>query len=182
MNKAHVALETIWSHSSYSKLKLFLKQTEPDVVHFHNIFPLISPSAYYACQDIGIPVIQTLDNQRLICPAASFYRDGKLCIDCMNKTPPWPGILHACYHDSHLHSAIVASMLTVHRWLRTWQTKIDVFLCSTKFYRDLFESAGLPAGKIVVMPHFVEPKSQPDYDEKTGDYVVFIGRLIPKRG
>src|SRR5574341_591356 len=145
MSKAVVALQTIWSHSSYQKLKRFLENTKPDLVHFHNTFPLISPSAYYACHDLRIPVVQTLDNQRLICPAASFYRDGKLCVDCLGKTPPWPGVLHACYHDSHLHTAVVASMLTIHRWIRTWQTKVDAFLCSTRFYLDLFERAGLPS-------------------------------------
>src|SRR5688572_16870563 len=97
MNKAVVALQTVWSHSSYQKLKDFLKHAKPQVVHFHNTFPLISPAAYYACQDLHIPVVQTLDNQRLICPAASFYRDGHLCLDCLGKTPPWPGVLHACY-------------------------------------------------------------------------------------
>jgi len=182
MNKASVALKTIWSHSTYHKLKEFLGATKPAVVHFHNTFPLISPSAYYACQDLGIPVVQTLDNQRLMCPAASFYRDGKLCLDCLGKAFPWPGILHACYHDSHLHTAVVASMLTVHRWMRTWQAKVDIFLCSTNFYRDLFVRAGLPSAKIVVMPHFVQEEFASDPAKKTADYAVFVGRLDPEKG
>ena len=182
MNQASVALQTLWSYSSYQKLKRFLRETKPDVAHFHNTFPLISPSAYYACQELSIPVIQTLDNQRLICPASSFYREGKLCLDCLGKTPPLPGVLHACYHDSHLHTAVVASMLTLHRWLGTWQTKIDTFLCSTNFYRDLFAQAGFPFDKIVVMPHFVQQQSQPVSGKKPGDYALFVGRLDPEKG
>lgn len=182
MNKAKVVLQTLWSTPSYRKLKSFIQETKPQIVHFHNTFPLISPSAYYACQDLGIPVVQTLDNQRLMCPAASFYRAGKLCTDCLGRTPPWPGVLYACYHDSHLHSAVVASMLTLHRWLRTWQTKVDVFLCSTNFYRDLFVQAGLPSEKIVVMPHFVQEQHQSDSDRYIGDYVLFVGRLDPEKG
>lgn len=182
MNKASVALQTIWSRSSNLKLKRFLRETEPEVVHFHNTFPLISPSVYYACQELGLPVVQTLDNQRLICPAASFYRDGRLCLDCFGRTPPWPGVLHACYHDSRLHTAVVTSMLTIHRWLQTWQRKVDVFLCSTHFYRDLFVQAGLPSEKIVVMPHFVQPQPQPVFDKPPGDYALFVGRLDPEKG
>lgn len=182
MNNVSVGLQTLWSNSSYQKLKGFLGETKPDVVHFHNIFPLISPSAYYACQELNIPVVQTLDNQRLICPASSFYREGKLCLDCLGKTPPWPGVLHACYHDSRLHTAVVASMLTLHRWLGTWQTKIDIFLCSTNFYRDLFVQAGFPSDKIVVMPHFVQHPSIPDAVKKTKDYALFVGRLDPEKG
>ncbi len=182
MNQASVALQTLWSYSSHQKLKRFLGETKPDVVHFHNTFPLISPSAYYACQELNIPVVQTLDNQRLICPASSFYREGKLCLDCLGKTPPYPGVLHACYHDSRLHTAVVASMLTLHRWLGTWQTKVDSFLCSTNFYRDLFVQAGFPSDKIVVMPHFVQQKPQSDFVKKTGDYALFVGRLDPEKG
>jgi glycosyltransferase involved in cell wall biosynthesis len=182
MNKASVALQTVWSNSSYLKLKLFLQERRPQIVHFHNTFPLISPVAYYACQELNIPVVQTLDNQRLICPAASFYRDGKLCVDCLGKTPPWPGVLYACYHQSRVHTAIVASMLTFHRLIRTWQRKVDIFLCSTKFYRDLFVEAGLPASKIVVMPHFVWDEPQSHFMEGTGDYALFVGRLDPEKG
>jgi len=182
MNKVSVALNTIWSRSTYHKLKEFVGAAKPAVVHFHNTFPLISPSAYYACQDLGIPVVQTLDNQRLMCPAASFYRDGKLCLDCLGKAFPWPGILHACYHDSHLHTAVVSSMLSIHRLMRTWQEKVDFFLCSTNFYRDLFVQAGLPSAKIVVMPHFVQEEFRAALSKKTGNYAVFIGRLDPEKG
>lgn len=182
MNHASVALQAIWSQPSYRKLKHFLRETKPDIVHFHNTFPLISPSAYYVCQELGIPVVQTLDNQRLMCPAATFYRKEKLCLDCLGKTPPWPGVLHACYHNSRLHTAVVASMLTFHRWMRTWQTKIDVFLCSTDFYRELFVRAGFPANKIVVMPHFIQEVPQSNLSGKSRDYVLFIGRLDPEKG
>src|SRR5687767_3058688 len=182
MNKAFVALQTVWSQLSYRKMKQFLRNTRPDVVHFHNTCPLISPSAYYACQDLGIPVVQTLDNQRLICPATSFYRDGKLCLDCLGKTPPWPGILHACYHNSRLHTAVVSSMLTVHRLMGTWQSKVDLFLCSTNFYRDLFVQAGLPSAKIMVMPHFVQDEFGNEATKSSEDYAVFVGRLDPEKG
>jgi len=182
LNQVSVALQTIWSYSSYRKLKRFLQETRPDIVHFHNTFPLISPSAYYACQHLNIPVLQTLDNQRLICPAASFYRNGKLCLDCLGKTPPWPGVLHACYHHSRLHTAVVSSMLTLHRWMGTWQTKIDLFLCSTNFYGDLFIQAEFPAKKIVVMPHFVQEERPMNSSKKPGDYALFVGRLDLEKG
>jgi glycosyltransferase involved in cell wall biosynthesis len=181
LNPAAVALQTLWSRSSYHKLKRFLDETSPDLVHFHNTFPLISPSAYYACQELNLPVVQTLDNQRLICPASKFYRHGKLCLDCLGRVPAWPGVLHACYHDSRLHTAVVASMVALHHCLGTWQTKIDIFLCSTNFYRDLFVQAGFQADKIVVMPHFVQPPRS-TFIKKTGDYALFIGRLDPEKG
>jgi glycosyltransferase involved in cell wall biosynthesis len=183
MNKALVALQTLWSHSSYKAFYDFLKSHRPDVVHFHNIFPLLSPSVYYACQSMGVPVVQTLDNQRLMCPAANFYREGNLCLDCLGKTPPWASVLHACYHGSRSHTAVVASMLTLHRLLGTWREKVDAFLCSTNFYRDLFAQVGLPLEKLFVVPHFVEQATVPvSGDGETRNYALFVGRLDPEKG
>ncbi len=106
MNRTSVALRTIWSSESFQKMKEVLHDWKPDIVHFHNTFPLISPSVYYACSEAGVPTVLTIHNQRLICPAASFYRDGKLCLDCLGKTPAWPGIIHGCYHGSRSHTAV----------------------------------------------------------------------------
>jgi glycosyltransferase involved in cell wall biosynthesis len=182
MSSASAALQTIWSWDSHKKIAALLAREKPDVAHFHNTFPLISPSAYYACRDAGIPVVQSLDNPRLICPAATFYRNGKLCQDCLGKTPPLPGIIHSCYHHSRVHTAVVASMLTFHRWLGTWQKLVDVYLVATQFYRQKFIEGGLPAEKIAVKPHFIYPDPGMRLSSQKGEYALFIARLDPEKG
>ena len=127
-------------------------------------------------------MIQSLDNPRLLCPSANFYRDGKLCQDCLGRTPPWPSILHACYHDSHLQTTVVASMLTFHRWRETWVRQVDCYLVATEFYRSKFIEGGLPAENIVVKPHFIYPDPGARSEEHIGEYVLFIGRLDPEKG
>src|SRR5687768_15757282 len=97
MSRLAVAAQTIWSRPARQKLLRMAHHVHPDVVHFHNSFMLVSPSAYYASQEAGVPVVQTLHNYRLVCPAATFFRDGHVCEDCLGKTPPWPGVMHACY-------------------------------------------------------------------------------------
>ncbi|MCL4530650.1 MAG: glycosyltransferase family 4 protein [Chloroflexi bacterium] len=181
-NRADIALQSIWSWDTYRKMKTVLRQERPQIAHFHNTFPLISPSAYYACHEEKIPVIQSLDNPRLLCPSANFYREGHLCQDCLGKTPPWPGVIHRCYHQSPLQTAVVASMLSLHRWLKTWQSKIDVYLVATEFYRRKFVEGGLPAHKVVVKPHFIYPDSGMLTERQPGNYALFIGRLDPEKG
>jgi glycosyltransferase involved in cell wall biosynthesis len=73
-------------------------------------------------------------------------------------------------------------MLAFHRWLGTWQTKIDVYLCSTNFYRDLFVQAGFPISKIIVMPHFVQQRNHYDIKKTQENYALFVGRLDPEKG
>jgi glycosyltransferase involved in cell wall biosynthesis len=182
MSPLAVAFQTIWSQPSYNKIYGIIKKEKPDVVHFHNTFPLISSSVYYACHARGIPVIQSLDNPRLICPAATFYRNWKLCQDCLGKTPPMPGVIHGCYHDSRLQTAVIASMLTFHRWIKTWHKMVDTYLVATEFYKLKFIEGGLPSEKIIVKPHFIQCDPGPRSPEKQGKYAIFIGRLDPEKG
>lgn len=176
-----LAVQTVWSRPSFNALSAEIRRFHPDLVHFHNIFPLISPSAYYASHALKVPVIQTLYNPRLICPAASFYRNGRLCTDCIGRFP-WPGVLHACYHHSRSETLVVVAMLASHRWLGTWAEKVSKFLVATAFYRDLFVRGGLPARKIAVKPNFV--LSDPGYERGAfdGEYALFVGRLDPEKG
>ncbi len=182
MSKFDVAAQTLWSRNSYQRISDVLAKEKPDVVHFHNTFPLISPSAYYACQAAEIPVIQSLDNPRLICPSATFFRDGHLCQECMGKTPPWPSIAYGCYHNSRFHTSVVASMLTLHRLLKTWNEKVDTYLVATEFYRQKFIESGILASKIVVKPHFISPDPGVKPNLNSGDSAIFIARLDPEKG
>jgi glycosyltransferase involved in cell wall biosynthesis len=178
--KAGLALRTIWAGDSYHHIENLLKKERPNVAHFHNTMPLISPAAYYACAAAGVPVVQTLDNLRLLCPAGTLYRDGDLCQDCVGRTVPWPAVQHGCYQGSRVRSGVVASMLVAHRLLRTWHGKIAMYLVSTEFYRRKFIEAGIPAAKIVLKPHFVD--GHPACKERMGDYALFVGRLAPEKG
>src|SRR5262245_40071540 len=125
MGRLALARRTVWNKDSYRALRDAVRAHHAEIVHFHNTFPLISPAGYKAAHDEGAAVVQTLHNYRLMCPTATFYRDGGVCEDCLGRSIPWPGIAHACYRDSRSASAVVAAMLTVHRARGTWQHAVD---------------------------------------------------------
>ncbi len=180
MRKVTLPMRVLWARDSKQDLEKLILKARPDVVHFHNTFMLISPSAYYACSEAAVPVVQTLHNYRLLCPAATFLRDGKVCEDCLGRTPPWPGVLHACYRESRLQTATTGAMLTLHRWLKTWHDKVDIYIALTEFARRKFIEGGLPEEKVVVKPNFIN--LDPGIREGNGDYAIFVGRLSPEKG
>jgi len=71
-------------------------------------------------------------------------------------------------------------MVAVHRILRTWTEKVDVYVALTDFARGKFIRAGLPAQKILVKPNFVHP--DPGIGDSRGGYAFFAGRLVPEKG
>jgi glycosyltransferase involved in cell wall biosynthesis len=180
LQKIRLASETVWAPDTYGSLRRILRDERPAIAHFHNTFPLISPAAYYACAEAGVPVVQTLHNYRLLCPSATLMRDGKVCEACLGRSVPWPGVVHACYRDSRPVTAAVAAMLAVHRTMGTWREKVDVYVALTEFARKKFVESGLPAERIVVKPNFVA--HDPGKKRRKAEYALYLGRLSEEKG
>ena len=180
IGKVRVAIRTVWSTESYQIVRQKLTENSYNIVHVQNFFPLISPSVYYAANKQGVPIVQTLHNYRLLCANSYFFRDQKVCEDCLGKIIPWPGVVHGCYRDSKLGSLVVVTMQTLHRAISTWKKMVNLYITLTDFTRQKFIQAGLPADKIVVKPNFVYP--DPGMGEGNGNYAIFIGRLSPEKG
>ncbi|HEU4481138.1 MAG TPA: glycosyltransferase family 4 protein [Actinomycetota bacterium] len=175
-----LAARTVWSRETYRDVIGLARETKVDVAHFHNTFPLLSPSGYSACRSAGIPVVQTLRNFRLFCVNGLFFRDGHVCEDCIGRTPPWPGVLHACYRSSRPQSAVIATMQTVHRGLRTWTRNVDAFIVPSHFLKTKLVEGGLPAELIEVKPNVLGVQPRP----ATGAhrYGLYVGRISPEKG
>jgi glycosyltransferase involved in cell wall biosynthesis len=188
IEKASLAPRTVWAWDSCDQIRALLRVEKPDVAHFDNTFPLISPAVYYTCREAGVAVVQTLRNYRLLCPGATFQREGRVCEDCLGRNP-WRAVWHGCYRDSRAATTAVALMLSVHRWLGTWSKMVDCYIALTEFSRAKFIEAGLPAEKIAVKPNFVysapmavnSPSSVTNHESSEG-FALFVGRLSPEKG
>ena len=179
LRRLSLAKGTIWSSDSKREFSALLQREKPDLAHVHNTFVMISPSIYSACFEANVPVVQTLHNYRLLCSSGTFFRDGEVCEECVESSL-WRGVQHACYHDSHAATAIVALMLTTHRLRGTWNREISSYIALSEFARNKFVQGGLPKDRIFVKPNFVSP----DPGARTGDgeYALFVGRLSPEKG
>lgn len=179
MGRAELALRTLWSREVWSEVLARCARNRPDVVHVHNFMPLVSPSVHWAAHRAGVPVVQTLHNFRLLCPQAMFMREGRACTECLGRWP-WRGVLHACYRESTAQSAVLASMLAVHRVAGTWQRRVSRFIALTQASRAVFVQAGLPAQRLCVKPNFVGDPGPAGTGVRRG--VLFVGRLSPEKG
>lgn len=178
LQRLEMAGKVVWNGESRRDFAARLRQFQPDLVHVHNTFMVISPSIYSACRDLGIPVVQTLHNYRLLCPSAVFFRDGKPCHDCESHLGH--SVLHGCYRDSRTATASVALMLAWHRAAGTYHQLVDRYIALTQFSRSNFLRAGFPSERMMVKPNFVDP----DPGERTteGAYALYVGRISPEKG
>jgi glycosyltransferase involved in cell wall biosynthesis len=174
------AAVTLWNRSSAADVVRMVERERPDVCHFHNTFPLISPSVFDALGRLGIPVTMTLHNYRLVCPGAVLMREGRICEECVGTTVPWRAVTNSCYRQSSAASAGVSAMLSLHHLLGTWKRKIDLYIALTEFARRKFIEGGLPAEKIAVKPNFVHP--DPGFSDDRATHALFVGRLSSEKG
>jgi glycosyltransferase involved in cell wall biosynthesis len=178
-NLIGTAVRTIWSRPLYRRIYDLVQAHRPQVVHFHNTFPLVSPAGYYAARRAGAAVVQSLHNYRLICPNGLFYRQNRPCEECLGKCGALPAIRHRCYHGI-AGSATVAAMLAWHHGVGTYRNSVDRYITMTQFSFAKFVAGGLPAEKIVIKPHFLSTDPGPGPGD--GGYAVFVGRLSAEKG
>ncbi len=180
MSRAMIARKSIWSGDTYREVRDTIRKEDVEVAHFHNTFPLVSPSAYYAAKAQHVPVVQTLHNYRLLCPGAVFHREGRVCEDCLGQRIPWHAVQHGCYRGSVAQSAGLVAMLSLHRLTGTWQKAVTLYVALTDFARSKFIEGGLPQEKIQVKPNFMA--TDPGAGDGEGRFALFVGRLTRDKG
>ncbi|MGE0143729.1 MAG: glycosyltransferase family 4 protein [Planctomycetota bacterium] len=180
MNRVQLAVSAIWSRRSRRAIAQIVRDRSIDVVHFHNIQPLVSPAAFGAARRAGAAVVATLHNYRPVCPSATLFRDGQVCTECVGRKLALPAIQHRCYRSSRASSAVVAATNAVHRALGTWQRDVDAFLALTEFQRNLL-SGVIPAEKTAIVPNFLVRSPWANL-EGTRSGVLFVGRLSEEKG
>lgn len=177
-SRLKLALDTIFSLNTYKEVKKLIDKGDIDIVHVHNTWPLISPSIYYAAKAKKVPVVQTIHNFRLLCPGATFTRNGEICEDCLSNGLG-QSLKNKCYRNSLLQTFIMNSMLIVHRVIGTYK-HVDKYIALTKFSKSKFNKLLNNESQIEVKPNFLPSISK--YSRELQNYFVYIGRLDNIKG
>lgn len=75
VGKIKLTLGMLWSMKNYRKVRQIIKRKNPDIVHVHTFFPLLSPSILYAAKKSGVKIVATLHDTRFVCPCATSLRE-----------------------------------------------------------------------------------------------------------
>jgi glycosyltransferase involved in cell wall biosynthesis len=175
--RAALAARTVASTGVAAEIRERVRRERVEIVHCHNLFPALGPAVVPAAAEAGAAVVLTLHNYRLMCLAGTFFRDGRICEDCLGRSP-WPGVLHACYRGSRPESAVLAGSVVVARIRRTYD-HVHRFLAVSEFVRAKHVEAGFSPRRVLVKPNVVP--AQPKRDGP-GEYFLVLGRLSVEKG
>lgn len=170
-----------FSLEHYHRIRKKIKEFRPSLVHVHNVFPLLTPSVYWAAKDSGVPVVQSVHNYRFMCSNGLFLLpDGSRCERCLRGSH-LNAIRFRCYNESFLRSAGMSLTLSIHRWLGTFKNKIDAFVAPSEFLKKKLIEGGFPAHKIFRVPAGLLPLSDRSWGQSERT-LLFVGRLSREKG
>ena len=160
-----------------------IQAVKPDVIHVHNTFPIITPSIFYAAKELGVPIIYTLHNYRLIYPNALLMHNGEIDRRTINGSAK-SVVLDKVYKNSILKTLAVARLIEFHKKKNTWNTKVDKFISLTDFAKNVFTEWGIEKSRIVVKPNFIPDPVEllPQGKVLKKDGFLFLGRISAEKG
>ena len=181
LQKLLLPFRAVFSFKTLRQVRALIRRHHIDVVHVHNTLLVISPSVFWACFREGVPVVQTVHNFRLLCPGATFYRDGHICEDCLRQGLGC-ALKHGCYRGSRLQTLACVLSTKIHRMTGVYG-KLH-YICLTDFNREkLLNLKQIKPERVFVKPNFVECGPGPIVPEESRlNQVIYAGRLDKLKG
>jgi len=180
MGKAQAFFSGLYSKSAVRDFDRKLDAVKPDVVHAHELYPLISPWILKRCVEKGIPAVFTCYDYRMTCPVVTHFHKGRLCLRCQNGKEWW-AVLKNC-RGNVFESLAYGLRNWVARTNRLYLDNVSQFIVLSDFPKQwLVNEVGIDPERVSINPCSVKYPEESS-DPSKGDYVAFAGRFVPEKG
>ncbi|HWF90824.1 MAG TPA: glycosyltransferase family 4 protein, partial [Terriglobales bacterium] len=157
-----------------------IREFKPDVAHVRNIYHHLSPSILWELKAHKIPVIYHLNDFKLLCPTYNMVSRGSACERCQGGRF-WHVLSEGCYSGRSGSSAVLALEAYTHKWLKTYQNCVDLFLAPSEFVKQKLVEHGWDECKINVLPHFQKTATSVSVPPPDAS-ILYFGRLSAEKG
>ena len=180
LKRVKMAAHALYSPSARRAMRRCLADFSPDLAHVRGIYHHLSPSILWELKRQRIPVLYHLNDFKILCPTYNFVADSRPCELCCH------GAFHhavtkGCYTGTRSSAVVLAAEAYLHKWLKTYERCVDMFLAPSEFVRNKLIEGGLPAERIEVLPHFQALAGNERLATDEG-YLLYFGRLSPEKG
>lgn len=174
------AASAIYSLEAVRRMRGLLALIRPRVAHAHNIYHHLSPSVLVELHRREVPIVLTLHDLKLVCPAYKMHTQGAICEACRGGALR-NVIRNRCIKDSTAMSALVWLESTVHKMLDIYMRNVTRFVVPSRFFLDKFAQWGVDTSRFVHIPNSIDVDAL-EASDQPGDAFVFLGRLVPEKG
>src|SRR4051794_10965445 len=177
--KARAARSLIRGGEAPDELRAAITAAGAEVVHFHNMHPLLGSRSLAAAKEEGAKVVMHLHNFRLFCAIGVCFRLGEPCFRCHGRWTA-PGVALNCRRSLPEAGAYAYA-------LSNYQpdvfASVDRFITPSAYAAGQLEKLGLPAGRTDVVPHYIAATAFADSSRADrGQFALAFGRLAAEKG
>jgi glycosyltransferase involved in cell wall biosynthesis len=173
-------LKVVHNAQAARRFRALQRERRYQAFEIHNVLPALSPGIYKAAFEFDVPVVHFLHNYRLSCVNGFFLNHGQPCHRCIRGNF-FPAVSTKCWRESRIACGTMGIALQRVRWLDTF-SKVDAWVALSEVQKGLHLKMGIPAAKLHVLPHYLEPT--PNFQTRVPEngYALFLGRLSPEKG
>lgn len=158
-----------------------LRRFRPDLVHINELYPLISPWVLRHCRAEGIPVVMTVDDFHLTCPARNHFRDGQVCTECLGGREHRM-LVNNC-RGSLAENLVNTAYSSMVRRFQLIRSAVDHYVTPSNFTsRWVVEQLGVDPAQVTTVQHTIDLPPAPVDNAGAGGYIAFAGRFVPEKG
>jgi len=175
-----VAGRMLYSREAARKLDALIRETRPDIAHLHNIYHQLSPSILPVLAKHRIPVVLTMHDYKLICPAYTLYANGAPCERCKGGRF-YNATLQGCVKGSRAKSLLCTTEAYLHSALGLYRKHVSIFIAPSRFLAGKAAEFGMDEARITYIPNFIAAPPVPASDAP-GRHILYAGRLERVKG
>lgn len=177
-DKINAAQRAISGRGVSVKFEKLLSDFKPDIIHLNNIHSYLSPVVCRLAKNKGIPVVWTLHDYKLICPAYSCLRNGDLCELCFSDSS---SVLRTKCMKGNLPASLIA-YLENKNWNKHRISKlVDGFICPSHFMKKKMQQGGYSDSTFHVICNFMYDSISYTNQDREKSF-CYIGRLSEEKG
>ncbi len=178
------------SGEAREKFTRLLDDFKPDIIHAHGVYHHLTNAILKPARERGVPMVYTLHDYKLICPAYHFYTEKTgVCEQCRGGRQ-WKCLVNRCTHGSLAMDALYALDGFVQWRVGALRDTVSRFIGPARFIVDKFAEHGFAPQKLRYIPNFFESADDAPVDPATvaalraqyGRHVLFFGRLSAEKG
>lgn len=168
--------------AAFENLQRLLDAFRPDIAHLHLFYGDLSTSILRAFRKFDIPVVHTVHDYRLLCPANTFLDSrNMICEKCRNRSYYYCAI-KKCLEGNFFYSSVLALEGYYRKYFIDPLDYIDRFIFVSKFAEmKHIEFDQRYAGKSEQLYNFTDVEGEGIKTQK-GRYFLFFGRLVKEKG
>jgi glycosyltransferase involved in cell wall biosynthesis len=174
------AQRVIYSRQARQKMRELLQVVRPQIAHVHNVYHHLSPSVLPLLKERGIPLVMTVHDLKLACPAYTMMSGNQPCERCRGGKL-YNVALHRCIKDSLTLSTVVMAESYLHRAMGIYEKNVDRFIVPSRFILEKLVQWGWARDRFTYIPNFVDiERFRPG--GAAGRRFLYCGRLHEQKG